>query len=139
MTFGSRVRRAREDLKNIIGKNVSQGDLAVLCGWGDGGQQKLSNIERDKTEPSIQDIIVLSQNLNRSVAWLVTGNELTSNEVDILLDIEQALDSRIRSDNLNLSRENKKRIIRYLYEKYRDKALEQHSEIKTFIELFSDK
>lgn len=67
-TLGSRIKRFRQ----LAG--LKQRDLGEACGWPfPKGQTRVSNYERNFSQPSLKDLEILSQALNCTVSDLVTG------------------------------------------------------------------
>lgn len=66
MGIGKALRAARN------AKRLRQEDVAKACGWKD-GQNRLSNYEMDKREPSIEDLRKLAEVLETTPGALIAG------------------------------------------------------------------
>lgn len=78
-TFGARLREAREAV------GLTQGELAVKCGWGDDpveAQSRISNYERGKREPTLTDLRMLAKVLSIDPAELAFGHPLAPDEIE---------------------------------------------------------
>jgi transcriptional regulator with XRE-family HTH domain len=72
-TVGGRIRAARESA------GMTQGELAVACGWHEesaDGQSRISNYERGKREPTLDDLVTLGRALKVDPAELAFGHPL---------------------------------------------------------------
>jgi transcriptional regulator with XRE-family HTH domain len=88
-TIGSRLRMAR------VVAGMSQGDLAVACGWGKNpveGQSRISNYERNSREMTLDDLIKMCKVLKADPAEVAFGHPLLPDPVEqqILEDYRQA-------------------------------------------------
>ncbi len=81
MSFGSRLRWARERLK------LGQGEVATACGWR--SQSRVSNYERDVREPTFADVRRLAQAVQVNPEWLINGTGLA---VELELPSDHALE-----------------------------------------------
>jgi transcriptional regulator with XRE-family HTH domain len=64
---------------------MTQGDLAVQCGWVEDpveGQSRISNYERNERQPTLGDIIKIAEILKVDAAQLAFGNPLTPDETE---------------------------------------------------------
>lgn len=74
-TFGKRLRDLRE------AKKLTLKELAVMLGRDEKNNTTISAWEKDKTQPSIEDIIKLTEILDTSTDYLLKGSStVTSDE-----------------------------------------------------------
>jgi len=108
-SFGKRLRELRE------GKGLKLKELAVLIGREEKNNTTISAWENDKTQPSIEDIIKLSDILETSTEYLLRGvsgavNEPQSEYVKIkkdeLLELKEELIKYQKKEIENLQKEN---------------------------------
>ncbi len=69
-TFGKRLRDLREE------KGITLKELAVLIGRDEKNNTTISAWEKDKTQPSIEDIVKLADVLNTSTEYLLRGKKV---------------------------------------------------------------
>lgn len=67
MTFGEKLKKKR------IEKDMSQEDLAKKISFGN--RSTISNWEKDRTEPNIENLWKLSKCLDCTVDYLINPNE----------------------------------------------------------------
>lgn len=112
-TIGTRLRQQREK------KNLTMNQVQELTGISKGN---LSGMENDKNKPSVSALLSLSQILDCSIDWLLTGStpvsksepESTKTEFSIS-ELEKELLTMFRI----LSEEQQSDIYDFIYMKYR--------------------
>jgi transcriptional regulator with XRE-family HTH domain len=78
-TIGSRLRMAR------VNAGLSQGELAVACGWGKNpieGQSRVSNYERNAREMTLEDLIKMCKVLKANPAEVAFGHPLKPDPIE---------------------------------------------------------
>jgi transcriptional regulator with XRE-family HTH domain len=78
-TMGDRIALLRKRL------GLNQGDLADAVGMS---KSQISRLERDESETKISYLPILAQKLHTSVQFLVTGEDIVTEEVDAFLTTE---------------------------------------------------
>lgn len=84
-TIGKRIRQKR------IEAELSQGELAMLAGWGD-NQTRISSYESGRTKPCLEYIEILANVLGCHPSWLafgelaVTNNNLPTDTVGVTIE-----------------------------------------------------
>lgn len=71
MKLGDRIKQKRAE------NNLSQSDLADLCGW-ENGRARVSNYEQNIREPGTDDIIKIANALKVDAGWLQFGEASSS-------------------------------------------------------------
>ena len=71
MTFGDRLRGAREQAGMRLGKSLSQRQLALRCGWP--SQSRVANYENGSRQPGLEEIVLLAEALDVNPEWLAFG------------------------------------------------------------------
>jgi transcriptional regulator with XRE-family HTH domain len=85
-TLGSRIKRFRQ----LAG--LKQRDLGEACGWPfPKGQTRISNYERNFSEPSLKDLEAIAQALNCTVNDLIAGESGGANHGDAHQDLLEAV------------------------------------------------
>ena len=69
MNLGERVARARQYLSAVVGKKISQAELAARCDWKN-GQGRIGNYETGKRLPSAKDVMTIARVTGVRVEWL---------------------------------------------------------------------
>ena len=83
MTFGEKIRNAREDL------DMSQTDMANLIPMN---QSNYSKIERDVQEPNLEQLRRICQILNLDPGYLLNLNaysQITESDIKLLKDVKR--------------------------------------------------
>lgn len=92
VTIGSRLRMAR------VNAGMSQGELAVACGWGKNpaeGQSRVSNYERNAREMTLEDLMKMCKVLKANPAEIAFGNPLKLDPIEQrILDDFRSADER---------------------------------------------
>lgn len=131
MTIGNRIKSRRKQL------NLTQEDIFVATKITPGN---LSNIERGKIHPSSTTLIALSQILQCSADWILTGSEISQEAIclDLLSPDEIELIQKYRA----LPRSAQKEVRNFinfpdeieLIQKYRSLSKSGKRDVRNYIE-----
>lgn len=73
-TLGQAIRFLREL------RGLTQNELARRCGWGEAGQARIANYEKDRREPSIKDLHKIAAALSTGVMDLIDTDNIRVGE-----------------------------------------------------------
>tara|TARA_R110000764_G_scaffold2641_4_gene11460 strand:- start:11237 stop:11893 length:657 start_codon:yes stop_codon:yes gene_type:complete len=86
-TLGQRIAHFRKK------KNLSQGQLSELCGWG--AQSRIGNYEKDNREPNLADLRKIAEQLSVSLAELLDIGVTAINEPSAGYDVLTAKEGNV--------------------------------------------
>lgn len=68
MTLGQNIRKARK-----LAGFKNQTELGIACGWGEESQTRVSNYEKDRREPTLDDLRVIARVTGCTLIELIEG------------------------------------------------------------------